>query len=120
MRALSLATIGPPLREIQLVAAHDHCSTQKKSKSEKKQLPIQLAAERVISNRVLKGGWEIKKAKRKGASQHCTGSPGQAVAPNIERRPRQTSEWVIFGVCVLGERTSSSCRPGIGDCGCCS
>jgi hypothetical protein len=66
------------------------------------------------------GGWKIKKAKRKRANQHCTGSPGQAVAPNIERRPRQTSEWVIFGVCVLGERTSSSGRPGIGDCGRCS
>jgi len=66
------------------------------------------------------GGWKVKKAKRKGASQHCTGLPGQAVAPNIERHPRQTSEWVIFGVHGLGDRTSSSGRPGIGGCDCSS
>lgn len=65
MRALSLATIGPPLREIQLVAAHDHCSTQKKSKSEKKQLPIQLAAERVISKKYSNGDGRSRRQNEK-------------------------------------------------------
>ena len=55
MHALRLRTIGPLHREIQLVAARDHCRVNKKSKSKKKQLPIQLAAERVISKRYSRG-----------------------------------------------------------------
>jgi hypothetical protein len=118
LHALRLNTIDPLHREIQLVAAHDHCRVNKESKSKKETASHSIGCRKGYIKKVLKGGLKIKKAKQKGASQHYTGSPGQAVAPNIERRPRQTSEWVIFGVCGLSERTSSSGRPGIDDCGC--
>jgi hypothetical protein len=77
LHALCLIAISPLLREIQLVAAHDHCSTQKKPKSEKKQLPIQLAAERVISKRYSRGMEDQEgKTKRSESALHRFSWPG--------------------------------------------
>jgi hypothetical protein len=65
MRALSLATIGPPLREIQLVAAHDHRSTQKKSKVKKETASHSIGCRKGYIEKVLKGDGRSRRQNEK-------------------------------------------------------